>query len=89
MGKTIAAIGMIAHGTCVVQYLYTPHIHVDLGGKPISIIGNTSDKLGKFMCVIMSLASLKFSPCITPKDDATLITYGDEFDNILVNTKWH
>ena len=46
-GKTIVAIGMIAHGTCIVQYLCAPRVHTDLGGKPISIIGNASNNPGE------------------------------------------
>ena len=72
-GKTIAAIGMIVHGTRAVQYLYAPCIHINLGGKPISIIRNASNKLCKFTCVIMFLASLKFFPYNTPKDNAPLV----------------
>ena len=89
-GKTIVATGMIAHGTCDIQYLYAPCIHVNLGGKPISIIDNASNKLGKFPCIVLPISSLKLLPCITSKDDATLIAYRDEFENnTLVNTKWH
>ena len=79
-GKTIAAIGMIAHGTRAVQYLYAPRVHTNLGGKPISIIGNASNNPGEFTCVMMSLASMKFFLHITAKDDAALHPYGDEFE---------
>ena len=39
-GKTIAAIGTCAPGSSVVQYLYAPRIHTDLGGEPKLIVGN-------------------------------------------------
>ena len=89
-GKTIAAIGIITYSTHVVQYLYAPRVHTDLGGTPISIIGNVSNNLGKLTCIIMPLASLKFFPCINPKDNAALTPYRDDFENdILKNTRWH
>jgi hypothetical protein len=49
--KTIAAIGTCAPGSSVVQYLYAPRIHSDLGGVPKLIVGNASNKLGEFSCV--------------------------------------
>ena len=66
--NTIAAIGTIAPGTSIVQYLFAPKIHHDLGGTPKLIIGNASNKLGEFSCVAMPLASLKLFGCITSKD---------------------
>ena len=38
--NTITAIGTIAPGTSIVQYLFAPKIHHDLGGTPKMIIGN-------------------------------------------------
>ena len=43
--KTIAAIGTVALGSSIVQYLYAPRIHHDLGGKPKLIVRNASNKL--------------------------------------------
>ena len=56
--KTIAAIGTLAPGTSIVQYLFAPKIHHDLGGTPKSNVGNASNKLGEFSCVSIYLASL-------------------------------
>ena len=61
--KTIAAIGTCALGPSIVQYLYAPKIHHDLGGEPKLIVGNTSNKLGEFSCVYIPLASLKLFAC--------------------------
>jgi hypothetical protein len=44
--NTIAAIGTLAPGTSIVQYLFAPKIHHDLGGAPKLIVGNASNKLG-------------------------------------------
>ena len=44
--KTIAAIGTVAPGSSIVQYLYAPKIYHDLGGEPKLIVGNASNKLG-------------------------------------------
>ena len=88
--NTIAAIGTIAPGTSIVQSLFAPKIHHDLGGDPQIIIGNASNKLGDFSCVAMSLASLKKFGCITQKDivDAMMPYELDFENNDLVNTDW-
>jgi hypothetical protein len=52
--KTIAAIGTVAPGSSIVQYLHGPWIHHDLGGEPKLIVGNASNKLGEFSCVYIS-----------------------------------
>jgi hypothetical protein len=49
--NTIAAIGTLAPGTSIVQYLFAPKIPHDLGGTSKLIVGNTSNKLGEFSCV--------------------------------------
>ena len=36
----LAAIGIIAPGTTIVQYLFAPKIHYNLGGVPNKIIGS-------------------------------------------------
>jgi hypothetical protein len=89
--NTIAAIGTIAMGTSIVQYLFAPKIHHDLGGTPKMIIGNTSNKLGKFSCVAVNLASLKLFGCITQKKkvDAMMPYKSDFMSSNLVNTDWH
>jgi hypothetical protein len=45
--NTIAAIGTIAPGTTIIQYLFAPKIQYDLGGAPKMLIGNSSNKLGE------------------------------------------
>ena len=40
-----AAIGTIAPGTSIVQYLFAPKTHHDLGGTPKMIIRNAAEKL--------------------------------------------
>ena len=58
--KTILAIGIVALGSSIVQYLYAPSkIHHDLGGEPKLIVGNASNKLGEFSCVYIPVASLR------------------------------
>ena len=46
--KTISAIGTCAPGSSIIQYLYSPRIHHDLGGDPRLIVGNASNKMGEF-----------------------------------------
>ena len=66
--KTIAAIGTVTPGSSIVQYLYSPRIHHDLGGEPKLIVGNASNRLGKFSCVYTPIESLKLFACITEKE---------------------
>jgi hypothetical protein len=55
---TITALGTIAPGVSF-QYLYASQIHHDLGGEPIGIIGISSNKIGKFSCVYITLGDFK------------------------------
>ena len=52
--KTTAAIGTGVPGSSIVQYLYAPKIHHDLGVEPKLIVGNASNKLGEFSCMYPS-----------------------------------
>jgi hypothetical protein len=61
---TIAAIGTLSHESNNFIYLFAPQIHRDLGGKPLGIVGNTSNKMGEFSCVYMKLIDLKYFPYI-------------------------
>jgi hypothetical protein len=58
---TITALGTIAHGGSF-QYLYMPQIYHDLGGEPIGIVGTSSNKIGKFSCVYITLGNFKCFP---------------------------
>jgi hypothetical protein len=42
--NAISTIGTINPGSLCTQYLYAPHIHFNLAGKPIAFIGNSSTK---------------------------------------------
>ena len=61
--KTIAAFGTIAPGGTI-QYLYGPQVHHDLGGNPVGFVGNSSNKLGEFSCVYISLSDFKYFPFV-------------------------
>jgi hypothetical protein len=89
--RTIVAIGTIAPGTSIVQYLFAPKIHHDLGGAPKLIVGNASNNFPEFSCVAMPLASLKLFACITKKDkvDAMMPYKLTSEDNVLVNKDWY
>ena len=60
---TIAAFGTIDPGGTF-QYLYAPQVHYDLGGDPVSFVGNSSNKIGEFSCVYIRLSNLKFFPFV-------------------------
>ncbi len=59
----IVALGTIAPGGSF-QYLYAPQIHHDLGGEPIGIVGTSSNKIGKFSCVYITLGNFKCFPFV-------------------------
>jgi len=86
--NTIAAVGTIALGTTIVQYLFAPKIQYNLGGAPKMLIGNASNKLGEVSCVALPLSTLKLFTCITKKEKANgIISHGADFKNdLLVNT---
>jgi len=74
--NTIAAVGTLAPGTSIVQYLFAPKIHHDLGGTPKLIVGNASNKLGEFSCVTVPIESLKLFACIAKEKKLdTLLPY--------------
>jgi hypothetical protein len=56
---TIAALGTIAPGGSF-QYLYAPLI----GGEPIGIVGTSSNKIGEFSCVYITLSDFKCFPFV-------------------------
>jgi hypothetical protein len=60
---TIAALGTIA-ASGTFQYLYAPQIHHDLEGKPIGIVGTSSDKIGELSCVHVKLSDFMVFPFI-------------------------
>ncbi len=60
---TIMALGTIAPGGSF-QYLYAPQIYHDLGGEPIGIIGTSSNMIGKFSCVYITLGDFKCFPFV-------------------------
>ena len=71
----IAAVGTIAPGTTIVQYLFAPKIHYDLGGAQKMLIGNASNKLGEFSCVALPFFSLQLFTFITKKEKANGIIF--------------
>ena len=62
--ETIAAIGTCSLGSSIVQYLYAPRIHHNLGGEPKLIIGNSSNKMGEFSCVYIPLTDMRLFVCM-------------------------
>ena len=88
--KTIAAIGTCAPGSSIIQYLYAPRIHHDLGGEPKLIVGNASNKLGEFSCVYIPFESLKLFVCMADEKKLdTLLLYLLRLENkALANTDW-
>jgi hypothetical protein len=69
-GNTVAAIGTINLGLLFIQYLYAPQIHYNLSGKPITFIGNSSNKEGEYSLIKINVTSI----CLFPyaKDKATM-----------------
>jgi hypothetical protein len=61
---TIAAIVTLSHESNNFVYLFAPQIHRDLGGKPLGIVDNASNKMDEFSCVCIKLTDLKYFPYI-------------------------
>jgi hypothetical protein len=57
----ITALGTIAPGGSF-QYLYAPQIYHDLGGKPIGIVGTSTNMIGEFSCIYITLGDFKCFP---------------------------
>jgi hypothetical protein len=92
--KTVAAIGMVAPGNLLVQDLCAPKVHTDLAGKPLAIVGNTSNKFGKFSLAMIPLSSVKMFFSIIERDNdvhlLNLIEHGDDIpNNFRKDTKWY
>ena len=80
--KTVAAIGMISPRNLMVQYLCGPKIHTDLAGKPLSIVGNTSNKFGKFSLAMIPLLSVKMFVSILERGgDTDILVHGNDLPN--------
>jgi hypothetical protein len=70
----------------VMQYLYAPQIHFNLAGKPISFIGNLSNKMGKFSLIMIVVTFICPFPYI--KDKATMdvsLNHGDNLPKELLS----
>ena len=86
----VAAIGMISPVNLLVQCLCGPKIHTDLAGKPLTIVGNAINKLGKFSFAMIPLSSVKmFFSVVEKGGDADLFEHGDDIPNeFCKDTKW-
>jgi hypothetical protein len=85
---------MVSPGTLLVQYLCGPKVHTDLAGKPMAIVGNTSNKFGQFSLAMIPLSSVKMFVSILEKDGdvhlLNLLEHGNDIPNeFRKDTKWH
>jgi len=64
---TVAAIGMVLQVNLLVQYLCGPKVHTYPAGKPLAIVGNTSNKFGEFSLAMIPLLSVKMLVSILEK----------------------
>ena len=55
--KTLAAFGFVNQSK-MVQYIYAPQVHSDLSGKPLSIVGNASNKAGECCLIALDITSI-------------------------------
>jgi hypothetical protein len=85
------AIGTINLRSLCIKYLYSRHqIQYNLSGKPITIIGNSSNKEEEFSLIKINVTSIHLFPYVKDKvaTDSTL-THGDEFlKELLSSTDW-
>ena len=78
----------------MVQYLCGPKVHTDLAGKPLAIVGNTSNKFGEFSLAMIPLSSVKMFVSILEKGGDVhllkLLEHGDDIPNKLrKDTNWY
>ncbi len=89
--NTISTIGTINPGSLHTQYLYAPQILFNLAGKPIVLIGNSSNKMGKFSLITIDISSIRLFPYI--KDKVTMdvsLNHGDDLPKeLLSKTDWN
>ena len=71
------------------QYLYAPQIHHDLGGQPIGIVGTSSNKMGKFICVYMNLSNFKPFPFVEPTASMSGLLKHTKFTQLLTDHLKH
>ncbi len=60
----ITVIGGVSPMATELHFLNAPHVHTDLGGTPVAIIGNSSNKIGKFSCIKIEISSFQIFPYI-------------------------
>jgi hypothetical protein len=80
--NAISANGTINPGFLCTQYLYAPHIHFNLAGKPIAFIGNSSNKMCEFSLTKTDVMSICLFPYI--KDEVTMdvsLNHEDDLPN--------
>ena len=89
--KTISAIGTCAPRSSIVQYLYAPRIHHNLGGDPKVIVGNASNKMGEFSCVYIPLTAMSMFVCMAMEKKLDgLVHYMTDLQNeTRRGTAWH
>ncbi len=66
-------------GSLCTQYLNTPQIHFSLAGKSIALIGNLSNKMGKFSLIKINVTFICLFPYV--KDKVTMddsLNHGDD-----------
>ncbi len=83
--NTISTIGTTNPGSLCTQSLYAPQIHINLAGKPIALIGNSSNKMGEFSLNKIDIMSIHLFPYI--KDKATMdvsLNHGDDLPKQLL-----
>jgi hypothetical protein len=84
--KTIAALGTVTPGSTTLQYLFNPMIHHDFTGNLTTIIGNSSNKQGKFSLVKVDIAFFCLFPYLGPKRTFNaVLLHGDKLTEELLN----
>jgi hypothetical protein len=83
------AIGIIAFGSLETHFIFNPQVYTKPNGTPISILGNTSNNMGEFTLVSLSLTSISLFPCVIQKEDNYILPHGIDIpSNLLVNSTW-
>ena len=87
--NTILAISTIAFDMMQLQYIFDPKIYTKPDGMPISIIGNASNKMGKFSLVHLHMIKIALFPCVIQKEATNVLPLGKDIPpELLIDTSW-
>lgn len=56
---TVAALATINLGSAYIQYIFSPKVHKNLEGKPVAIVGNSSNTIDEYSLLRIDISCLQ------------------------------